>query len=1460
MKFQYTKTLLVPARALLSLAFIAVMGASAVGQTATVVTSYDATGTWLCPAGVTSITVECWGGGGRGGTRTTNGRGGGGGGGAYSSSVLAVSPGTTYTVTVGGGSTTVAAGGDSWFNTAATILAKGGNSAADNSTVGATGGAAGSGIGTTTLSGGNGAAAPAGSGGGGGSSAGTAANGNNATTITGAVAPTGGGNGGDGGNSTIGGVNGSAGVEPGGAGGGGERVGGFGTGTGGAGANGKVTITWGSYANGNCLATNQAPIYDFACGHAVTSFTFAVSGLPTTLGTAPGQVTLDNVALIISGTFNADLEVTLTSPGGATRNLMLDRFGSGDNIGVPGTCPASPLVLRDGGLALVNTNTNNVTGTYAPEQTLGGFTGNPNGNWVLRICDDEDADFHQARLVRLKFCTRADAGANANVCETGGALAANTPPTGTGSWSVVSGPSLLLSQFSNVNSPTATFTPAGGAGAYTLRWTITDSPCAVNTDDVVITAIASPTTATVGGAQTICENGTSTGLGGNTPVVGTGAWSIIGGGTGTFTPNASDPIATFTHTGGTVTAVRWTISNTPCTASTADVSITITPAPTTATVGGPQTICENATTVGLGGNTPGSGTGAWSIVSGGTGTFNPDNLAANATFTHAAGSGPVVVRWTISTAAPCTPSTADVSITISQEPTASAAGGDQSVCSQPGTATMAANTPTDGTGAWTQVSGPAATIVTPGSPTTTITGMTTPGSYVFKWTISNAPCTATEDEVTVTTAVCTYYSRASGNVNAPIWSDTPGGIAGAATFTSATSMVVQDPDVVTNTTNTQVDDLTIEAGAPNGQLVLTAGTIFTVNGDAMVVNGTLTANDNSIMLLSPAVASTASFASTTSFWDLALDAAVSCTVTGNIEIRGSLDLFDGIFDCSANQVTLRSTATYTGRLGPVDPGASYVGNMKVQRRIPAGATNWRLLGSPIAGRVVEDWDDDFITAGYPGSDYPNFDDPVGSGISWPSVRYYDETEASAVDSVGLHGVANTNVSLAQGQGFAVWCGDNLGGTAAFMIDVQDGAPHIANTPITLPMSWTNVPTSADGWNLVSNPLPSPIDFETMSLGADVDEVVTFYNPANGNSATYDRVSNLSNNDGTNVIQSSQGFFLKANGPAVTTTVSESDKINTNTGGIFGLGGEVPAHLRLSISSDVNTFSDESVVYFTAGTPDLDERDALKYVFAHSAAPQIATLASGEQIAINAYGSIDGAISIPLRVNVGVTGTYVISGVEVGGLELNCLSIEDLEMGTIASLEDGAAYSFNMTANADPSVPRFVLHANNGPQASFTADNTTVIVGQAVQFTATTTTGNYSWEFGDGAQSTEQNPSHAYTTAGTYQVVLTVDDGLCSSTASMDVTVELSTGITNTENTATHVWANRDWIFVDHNYQGSEPLFIEVLDATGRLQAQRKVAASPGRVTLPADEMSTGVWFVRLTQGDTQKTFRVPLIR
>lgn len=82
--------------------------------------------------------------------------------------------------------------------------------------------------------------------------------------------------------------------------------------------------------------------------------------------------------------------------------------------------------------------------------------------------------------------------------------------------------------------------------------------------------------------------------------------------------------------------------------------------------------------------------------------------------------------------------------------------------------------------------------------------------------------------------------------------------------------------------------------------------------------------------------------------------------------------------------------------------------------------------------------------------------------------------------------------------------------------------------------------------------------------------------------------------------------------------------------------------------------------------------------------------------------------------------------------------------------------------------------NQAPSASFTVSTNEL----TANFTSTSsdsdgTIVNYSWNFGDGNNSTTQNPSHHYLNAGTYNVDLTVtdDDGATSST-SQQVNVSL----------------------------------------------------------------------------------------
>ena len=172
------------ARLLMSLAILLGIQGMAFGQT----TQYSASGTFVAPAGVTSVVVKAWGGGGKG-AGLGNGNPGGGGSGAYAAhSSSSVSAGTTYDVIVGVGGITTSnpSGTASTFNG----ISAGGGSGTNSSTGGSGGTASG---GTTNTTGGSGVTVSGNYGGAGG----------NGPTVPGSNgSPPGGGGGGAGKNST----------------------------------------------------------------------------------------------------------------------------------------------------------------------------------------------------------------------------------------------------------------------------------------------------------------------------------------------------------------------------------------------------------------------------------------------------------------------------------------------------------------------------------------------------------------------------------------------------------------------------------------------------------------------------------------------------------------------------------------------------------------------------------------------------------------------------------------------------------------------------------------------------------------------------------------------------------------------------------------------------------------------------------------------------------------------------------------------------------------------------------------------------------------------------------------------------------------------------------------------------------------------------------------------------------
>lgn len=572
-----------------------------------------------------------------------------------------------------------------------------------------------------------------------------------------------------------------------------------------AGTGGTVTYTVGS---GTCSATQS---------HNIT-----VTPAPTNANAGPDQTVCATTATLAGNTATTGTGVwtlvsgsgSITTPGSPTSGVT--GLGVGANVfqwtisnppcasssdQVTITRTASPTVANAGPdqtvcattATLAGNTATTGTGTWTlisgsgsittPSSPTSGLTGLGVGanvfQWTITNAPCP-ATNDQVTITRTAPPTTANAGPDQAVCGNSATLAGNGVITGVGTWTLISGSGTITTP----SSPTSTVTGLG-AGANVFQWNITNAPCPASTDQVTITSTTTPTVANAGPDQTVCA-ATAT-LAGNAAVSGTGTWTLISG-AGTITTPGS-PTSGVTALGVGANVFQWTISNAPCTASSDQVTITRTASPTVANAGPDQTLC--ATTATLAGNTATTGTGVWTLISGSGTITSPTSPNSGVT---GLGAGANVFQWTISNA-PCPATSDQVTINSVTPPTVANAGPDQSVCAT--TATLAGNTATTGSGTWTLISG-AGTITTPGSPTSGVTGLGV-GANVFQWTITNAPCPATSDQVTITRTAsptvsnagpdqttCATTATLAGNapaVGTGVWTL----ISGSGTITSPTS-------------------------------------------------------------------------------------------------------------------------------------------------------------------------------------------------------------------------------------------------------------------------------------------------------------------------------------------------------------------------------------------------------------------------------------------------------------------------------------------------------------------------------------------------------------------------------------------------------------------------------------------------------------------------------------------------
>jgi len=335
-------------------------------------------------------------------------------------------------------------------------------------------------------------------------------------------------------------------------------------------------------------------------------------------------------------------------------------------------CNSSSTVLQ------ANAATNNGTGTRSVISGTAGFTGlhdpisqatglSGGENRLTWTINSRYGACLTSRdtVVILRDLTPdpANAGPDRGVCDSVAVNLQALPVTngGTGTWSVVTGGAVI----SSLHSPVSLVSGLS-AGTNRFRWNIVSmyGICPGSTDDVIITRDQAPDPAFAGFDQDLCSVVT-TPLGANLATVGTGTWTVVTNPSvvaPVFAPTANSPNATAQIQPGNegIYEFAWTIVNGSCRTSDTirvDYGIPVPPAD----AGPADSIC--GTSVVLSANNPGIGTGTWRVISGsGPVTFNPD-VHTRAVFAEivAGQEGLYTYEWRI-TSGSCPPSADSVSI------------------------------------------------------------------------------------------------------------------------------------------------------------------------------------------------------------------------------------------------------------------------------------------------------------------------------------------------------------------------------------------------------------------------------------------------------------------------------------------------------------------------------------------------------------------------------------------------------------------------------------------------------------------------------------------------------------------------------------------------------------------------------------------------------------------------------
>jgi hypothetical protein len=648
------------------------------------------------------------------------------------------------------------------------------------------------------------------------------------------------------------------------------------------------------------------------------------------------------------------------------------------------------------------------------------------------------------------------------------------------------------------------------------------------------------------------------------------------------------------------------------------------------------------------------------------------------------------------------------------------------------------------------------------------------------------------------------YWVASTNSNSNLatnWSETSGGTGnvGVPTYRDAVFFDNGSTNNCTIDANLTAASLLVTAGY-TGIISQGANTI-TLNNGATFSGGTFTGGTADILVTDAFTLSGASFTSTTANLDIKSDfsftsgsfahngGTVRFSGTGTQNISGSTANFNNIqvtnstanpglriqsnqnlvgvltlasdvvvdADGSGNTSIFRLMSsdddpTQDASIATLPSGAQVTGSVTVQRFMTKEGRNntriYRYISSPVQNGSVADLQNEIpITGSFTGSSI------CSTCLSNQSMFLYDETITTDINGSGGNNFddgyidfpnsVNTE-TLVPGRGYAMFVSGNILSSTSWDIRGPINAGNV--TSVSLPVNYTSTGQILnDGWNLVGNPFPSTIDWNSASGWTKTNLDGTIYISDNGSGpalqyATWNGTTGT--NNGSRYIATGQAFWTKANGSGAPTLQANENVKVAGTQTIFFREGGLTNLLRVTMFKGAER--DEAVIHFREDATRAFDRHADAWKLKNGSFNFSSLSENNEKLAINSSSPLNCSTEIKLSVADAIAGQYSLKFTNLDSFEGAQIVLNDLFLNQSTSINDNTEYPFTITTDSrSHGTDRFlVLFTKTPPPVAIQSTQGVLSVAY---------TDNIQWYYNDQPITGANAPTITPDKTGTYSV-------------------------------------------------------------------------------------------------------------